>query len=115
MELRQLQKKQFVFDNTRGWDKFPASQIFVHLIEELGELGNYILYKEGYKKKGLGHEGIDEKNLEKEFGQVFSLFLQLANNLGINIENAYLSEISNMEKRFDPCKWKKYTKKKTLK
>ena len=35
MELIDLQKRKLDFDIERGWDKSRASNVFVHLIEEL--------------------------------------------------------------------------------
>jgi hypothetical protein len=36
MNLTEIQKTKLEFDKERNWDKFPASNVFVHLIEELG-------------------------------------------------------------------------------
>ena len=38
MHLKEIQVKLDSFDKARGWDKFPASLVFAHLIEELGEI-----------------------------------------------------------------------------
>ena len=47
MDLKQIQKLKFDFEKARGWDKFPASQVFTHLIEELGEISRHITVEEG--------------------------------------------------------------------
>ena len=47
MHLREIQKKLDKFDKERGWDKFPASLVFAHLIEELGDISRHITVKEG--------------------------------------------------------------------
>jgi len=108
LELSEVQKIQQKFILERRWNTFPASQIFTHLIEELGEIGSYLLFEEGYKKKGLGHEQAARKNLKKEFAQVFNLFLQLAIHFEIDLESAWIEEIAQMKTRFDAKSWREY-------
>jgi NTP pyrophosphatase (non-canonical NTP hydrolase) len=112
LDLREIQKKDKVFCEERGWEKFPPSLVLIHLYEELSEVGEYILYKDGYKKGGMGNDKCaDYDNLKREFGQILSLFLQLANSFDIDLESAFLSEFEIMEKRFGKEEWKKYTDK----
>ncbi len=106
MHLRELQDLKHSFDEARGWQKFPASLVYVHLTEELGEIGRQILFEEGYKVKGLGHDSQGE--VGREFGQAFSLFLQLANMLRVDLEAEFLKEMEIMEKRFNRAKWRSY-------
>ncbi|MBE0526772.1 MAG: MazG-like family protein, partial [Candidatus Thorarchaeota archaeon] len=83
MHLKEIQEKLDDFDKARGWDKFPASLVFAHLIEELGEISRHITVDEGYKVIGLGHEAPDKDALHREFAQVFNLFTQIANHYNI--------------------------------
>lgn len=106
MHLRHLQALKQQFEHERGWEHFPASLVYIHLIEELGEIGRHILFDEGYKVQGLGHRA--KQNLKREFGQVLSLLLQLANRAHIDLEDAYRDELQLMEKRFDPATWQHY-------
>jgi len=110
MRISEAQKRMLEFEKARGWDKFKGSQIFTHLVEEISEIGRHILVREGYKVRGLGHE-VPEDDVAREFGQAFSLFLQLANRLGVDLEKAFTEEIERMEKRFDPEKWRSYLEK----
>ena len=101
MDLKKLQKIAEEFDKKRNWHKFRASNVFVHLIEELGEIGRHISFEEGYKKEGFGNSpNISKEELRREFGQVFKLFIQLANHYRIDLEKALLEELKSMEKRF---------------
>ncbi|MCC7572739.1 MAG: hypothetical protein KO464_05055 [Candidatus Methanofastidiosum sp.] len=112
MDLREIQKKDKVFCEERGWDKFPPSLVLIHLYEELSEVGEYILYKDGYKKSGLGNDkDAGYENLNREFGQILSLLMQLANSFDIDLESSFLSEFEIMQKRFGKEEWKKYTDK----
>ena len=112
LDLREIQKKDKVFCEERGWDKFPPSLVLIHLYEELSEVGEYILYKDGYKKSGLGNDkDAGYENLKREFGQILSLLMQLANSFDIDLESSFLSEFEIMQKRFGKEEWKKYTDK----
>jgi NTP pyrophosphatase (non-canonical NTP hydrolase) len=108
MDLKHIQNLLKQFEEARGWDKFPSSQVFAHLIEELGEISRYITTEEGYKVVGLGHEQPKKDELSREFAQVFSLFIQLANHFDVDIESSVLSELEYMKERFPEGKWKSY-------
>ncbi|UCE09648.1 MAG: hypothetical protein JSW61_11830 [Candidatus Thorarchaeota archaeon] len=108
MNLKLIQERSRQFEEARGWDKFPASQVFAHLIEELGEISRHITVKEGYKVIGLGHELPDDSSLPREFAQVFSLFIQLANHFGVDLEDSIISEMDRMNSRFPEKEWKDY-------
>ncbi|MCS7132332.1 MAG: hypothetical protein NZ918_01230 [Aigarchaeota archaeon] len=109
MKISEAQKKMLEFEKARGWEIFHESQIFTHLIEELSEIGRHILVREGYKAPGLGHEEPKEE-VWREFGQSFSLFLQLANRFGVDLEKAFIDELRIMEKRFPSKEWRDYVK-----
>jgi len=107
MRVSEAQRLMLEFERRRGWDRFRESQVFTHLIEEISEIGRHILVKEGYKVSGLGH-GEPEGEVWREFAQAFSLFLQLANRFGVDLEEAFRMELERMERRFDPEKWRRY-------
>lgn len=101
MDLSKIQKIAYDFDNKRGWHKMKASNVFVHLIEELGEIGRHINFEEGYKKVDFGNSpNITRQELRREFAQAFKLFIQLANHYKVDLEKAFSREIRIMEKRF---------------
>ena len=110
MNLSQIQDKAWSFIQSRGWSKFPLSLVFIHLIEECGELGRHILFEEKYKFAGLGHKPPTKSALKREFAQIFLLLLQLASKNEINLESSILSELEIMETRFDKEKWSKRMK-----
>ncbi len=107
MHLSKIQLEKRRFDEERRWDAFPASLVFVHLVEEIGEIGRNILYAESYKKGGLGHAN-EPGDAHREYAQSFSLLIQLANMQGINLEAAYLEEMRIMKRRFPAKAWRKY-------
>lgn len=109
LKLSELQRKVDEFEKARGWETFRESLIYAHLIEELTEIGRFILAKEGYKRNDLGHSPHDE-NIESEFAQSLTLFVQLANRFGVDLEKALQNELEKMEKRFNPEKWREALK-----
>ena len=109
MNLSELQHQKKKFDEERSWNAFPASQVFVHLVEEIGEIGRNILYNEGYKKGGLGHSEAPS-DVQREYAQSFSLLVQLANMQGIDLESAYLNELQIMRRRFPAKAWRNYVR-----
>ncbi|MDF1537514.1 MAG: hypothetical protein P1Q69_01245 [Candidatus Thorarchaeota archaeon] len=111
MDLRDIQTLKSNFERERGWDKFSASQVFTHLIEELGEISRHITVEEGYKAIGLGHEAPARSELAREFAQSFSLFIQLANHFQIDLESAVLDEVKIMTERFPADRWREYMEK----
>ncbi|MHA2169032.1 MAG: hypothetical protein ACXAB7_03875 [Candidatus Kariarchaeaceae archaeon] len=111
-DLRIIQQVQEKFIRERKWDRFASSQVFTHLIEELGEIASYLLYKEEYKVAGAGHK-INEKDLQIEFGQAFSLFMQLAILADVDLETAWEDEMKQMEDRFSTVIWRELADRKS--
>ena len=97
LEISSLQNILKKFNKDRKWDSFNPSLVFTHLIEEIGEIGNHILFSEGYKKEGLGHLNTS-KEISREFAQVFFLLIQLANRYSIDLESSVKEELKIMEK-----------------
>lgn len=108
MNLKELQKIKAEFEEERGWNRFSPSLVFAHLIEELGEISRHITVEEGYKAPDLGHATPDRSELSREFAQVFSLFVQLANHFHIDLEDSILAELEIMRERFPAKEWSKY-------
>ena len=106
MDLNQIQDIQTKTILERKWDRFNATQIFSHLIEELGEIVSHFLYEEEYKVKGIGHTE-NETNLKEEFGQAFNLFLQLAYLAKVDLESAWIEENEKIKLRFPKDEWQK--------
>ncbi|MHC1604714.1 MAG: hypothetical protein ACXQTP_01900 [Candidatus Methanofastidiosia archaeon] len=106
MDISQAQKDIEKFCKERDWDKFPASLVYMHLIEEISEIGEEILFEEGYKKEGAGHEK-SNADVSREFAQSLALLLQLALHFKVDVEKAFVRELEIMEQRFSPEDWKK--------
>ena len=109
--LSKIQKLQKEFILSRKWERFSPTEVFAHLIEELGEVSSYFLYDSGYKIAGAGHKSITKENLATEFAQAFNLFLQLAIHAGVDLENAWFQEYEKNKTRFSKEEWEDIAKK----
>ncbi len=108
LKLKEAQGLMRRFEMDRGWDGFAPSLLLLHLMEELSEIGEHILVRDGYKVEGLGHDVERGAEVGREFAQAFSLLLQLANRFKVDLEEAFLREVSIMERRFGKEKWSYY-------
>jgi len=71
----------------RGWDKNSDTEIFMLLMEEVGELAKAIRNaKAMYQEKGK--EGA-ANNLKEEFADVLNYLLDLANYFDVDLEQAF--------------------------
>jgi NTP pyrophosphatase (non-canonical NTP hydrolase) len=100
MEFSKIVEDFHNFLEERGWLSFSPNDVFIHLVEELGEIGKYLLFLSEYKTEKQGHTKPPKENLSREFAQSFSLFLQLCILLDINIEEAWINEFETMKERF---------------
>lgn len=111
MRLKQLQAWMRRFEKDRMWDYFPSSLIFTHLTEETAEIGEHILFEEGYKMKpSPNRTQLTRQSLGSEFAQVLTLLAQLANRFHVDLETALAQEVKVMEQRFDAETWIEHIK-----
>lgn len=80
MEIKAAQSKVAKFAAERGWEINTPSQRGMHLVREMGKLGEHLLFKEGVTTKDPG------SGLEKQVGDVMFSLLQLANTLNLDVE-----------------------------
>jgi len=85
--LRLLQRYSDQMCRMRGWVGNPASELFLLLSEEVGELAKAIRNREGiYLQSG---RDVPPDELEKEMADVLSYLLHLANHFGIDLAEAF--------------------------
>lgn len=90
-----LQSYQLELCRERGWDKASDLETFLLLTEEVGELAKAIRqHKSLFVEQGKTPPVIDTPlgtmtALEAEFSDVFSYLLELANQLGVDMEMAF--------------------------
>ncbi|UJG44790.1 MAG: hypothetical protein K9W46_06300 [Candidatus Heimdallarchaeum endolithica] len=100
MEFKEIVNELKDFLIQRDWLNFPAYAVFIHLIEELGEVGKHILFDINYKTESMGHIRPQKYDLQRELAQSFSLLLQLSLVLDVDLEKAWIEEFKIMKNRF---------------
>ena len=71
----------------RGWDQASIYETFLLFSEEIGELAKAIRHRQAlYVEKG---KTLDPAELPGEFADVLSYLLELANQCGIDLTQAY--------------------------
>jgi len=85
--LALLQQYQEDMCKARGWDDISDLGTFLLFTEEVGELAKAIRNQRKISVE-VG-KSFDEDELAKEFADVFSYLLDLANRFDIDLEEAY--------------------------
>ena len=80
MNVKDVQEKVARFAGERGWDINTPSQRIAHMVREVGKLSEHVLFAEGVTTKDPG------PNSAKQVGDVFFSLIQLANKLGLDLE-----------------------------
>jgi len=81
---------------------------FMHLVEEVGELGEAITVHEGDRKSGSGGSALaDHADVKEELGDVLFAVLQIGNQMNINAEGALKATLQRYEKKLKNYKGKK--------
>lgn len=96
MDLSDLLKKA-----NKVYEQFPnkwdGKTELVNLIEELGELANAVLIREG--EKGEKSEKRRRAELEDSFADVFLALAMLADKYDVDVEHAVLKALGEIEER----------------
>ena len=59
---------------------------YIHLVEEVGELGEALTVKEGVRQEGRGEKAqADHGNIEEEFGDILFTLMELANKYDVSL------------------------------
>ena len=94
----QKQIKQFAED--RDWHQFHnPKDLLLGIVEEVGEIRNLVKWEQDIEKlKQVLAENKDE--LEDNIGDIYWFLALLANNHGVNMDEAIAKVIERNEKRF---------------
>ncbi len=100
MDINELQEKIKNADESRGWDISFLSQTFTHLVEEMGEIGRHILFRDGYKTSNLSRE-VNDEEFGKELADAIIFLVKIANAQGINLDEIIQKKANkNWDERF---------------
>jgi len=85
-----------------NWSKYVQ---YIHLIEEVGELGEALTVKEGDRKSGSGEKAhADHGNIEEEFGDVLFTLMELANKYNISLTEVIEDTFKRYQKKLEKIK-----------
>jgi NTP pyrophosphatase (non-canonical NTP hydrolase) len=79
----------------RGFDKETVSEVFMLLVEEVGELGKAIRQHSGMKTGGHSKQHA----IEDEVADVFWLLVDICNRLDIDLRQAFQQKEAKHQKR----------------
>ncbi len=94
--VRELQAYVKKFVDERNWQT-PASDILIHMVEELGEVARNVLKMKNY---GGQHTSDSKNNMPEELADVFYLLLKLANESNVDLADAFVQKMEKNSKRF---------------
>lgn len=93
--MNQYKDDTVVICRTKGWDKAPIEQVWLHLTEEIGELASAIRqYRKVYRKTGVKKER--GQDVLMEMGDVFSYLFQLAHMLNIDMDEMWVKHLQKV-------------------
>ncbi len=110
MALKTLKQYQHEVGRSARGFKFHWSNYvqFMHLVEEVGELGEAITVHEGDRKSGSGGSALaDHADVKEELGDVLFAVLQLGNQLNVDADGALQATLRRYEKKLKNYKAKK--------
>lgn len=84
--VEQIQKEihEWVRDKGLKWSLYVQ---YIHLVEEIGELGESLTVFQGDRKQGSGEKALaDHGNVEEEIGDSLFAIISIANELNLDIE-----------------------------
>jgi NTP pyrophosphatase (non-canonical NTP hydrolase) len=87
--------KQFNFN----WSAYVQ---YIHLVEEVGELGEALTVKEGDRQAGMGEKAqADHGNVEEELGDVLFTLMELANKNNVSLAKVMEDTFKRYQEKLD--------------
>lgn len=85
MEFSEYQRKLAALERERGWDRVLPSHTYLHLGEELGEIGRVLQCLEGYRGTEQSRETLCEE-LAGELADLMAFIFKLASQHNIDMD-----------------------------
>jgi len=83
--VEQVQKEIHEWTRDKGF-KWSLYVQYIHLVEEIGELGESLTVFQGDRKQGSGEKALaDHGNVEEEIGDSLFAIISIANELKLDI------------------------------
>jgi NTP pyrophosphatase (non-canonical NTP hydrolase) len=100
LEFSEYQRRLKAFEQERGWDRVLPSHTFLHMGEELGEIGRVLQYLEGYRETDLDREALCA-SLAGELADLTAFVFKLASQHGIDVGETMRAHLEKLEMRYD--------------
>ena len=99
MQFSEYQHSLVSFERERGWDRVLPSHTFLHMGEELGEIGRVLQCLEGYRGTELSHEALCEQ-LAGELADLTAFVCKLASQHGIDMDQVMQAHLRRLAARY---------------
>ena len=97
--LADLQADIAALVEQRGWEDESINDVFLLMVEEVGELAKEIRKHTGMRTDVNKPSQANQAALEGEFADILNYLLDLANHLGVDLERAYRNKMKEVEGR----------------
>lgn len=83
-EFEEYQHSLKALEHERGWDRVLPSHTFLHMVEELGEVGRVLQCLEGYRETDLSEAAL-RRELAVELADLTAFVFKLASQHDIDV------------------------------
>jgi NTP pyrophosphatase (non-canonical NTP hydrolase) len=99
MEFSEYQQKLATLERERGWDRVLPSHTYLHMGEELGEIGRVLQCLEGYRGTEQSREMLGEA-LAGELADLMAFIFKLANQHNIDMDKTMRRHLKKFMSRY---------------
>jgi NTP pyrophosphatase (non-canonical NTP hydrolase) len=100
MDIAQYQKWVEDFDRERGWDLCLPAEVFVHFIEEAGEIARLVLALEGYREVAPGEAAQLRPRLAEEIADALTFLVKLAYLYDVSVAEGLARNMAKCDGRY---------------
>ena len=98
VEFSEYQHQLLSLERERGWERVLPSHTFLHMGEEMGEIGRILQYLEGYRETDLS-TGQLHADLAEELADLMAFIFKLASQHDIDMGEAMHTQLAKFVSR----------------
>ncbi len=100
MEFQDYQQQLVEMERERGWDRVLPSHTFMHMGEELGEIGRVLQCFEGYR---ITDQTVDQlrEALAGELADLTAFVFKLASQFEVDMDETMQAHLEKFRARYD--------------
>jgi NTP pyrophosphatase (non-canonical NTP hydrolase) len=99
LDLSEYQQRLAALERERGWDRVLPSHTFLHMGEELGEIGRILQCLEGYRTTELDRKELCQE-LAGELADLTAFVFKLASQHGVDMDQTMQSHLIKFVTRY---------------